>query len=76
MIAQRLLDFYVCDYSYKYMSETLYLIRKSQVIKDLEYYPYNIYWMWSLSQILMAFEIYCHEKVDFKKKLAIYRSRR
>ena len=65
---QRLLDFYVCDYSYKYMSEMLYLIRKSQVIKDLEYY-HIISIGCGACPDLMAFEIYCHEN-RFQKEIS------
>ena len=57
----RMLYFYVCDYSAKYSSELLYLMRKSRVLEEI-----NDYHVLSIGYggcpDLMAFERYCHEK--------------
>lgn len=57
----RMLNFYVCDYSAKYASELLYLMRKSQALEEI-----NDYHVLSIGcggcPDLMAFERYCHEK--------------
>lgn len=56
-----MLNFYVCDYSAKYASELLYLMRKSQALEEI-----NDYHVLSIGcggcPDLMAFERYCHEK--------------
>lgn len=63
---KRLLDFYVCDYSMKYASEMLYLMRQSAMLKSID--QYNVI---SLGcggcPDLMALERYCHEQSFYKK---------
>ena len=57
---ERMLYYYVCDYSAKYASEMLYLLRKSTALHQI-----NSYHILSIGcgacPDLMAFETYCHE---------------
>lgn len=56
----RIINFYVCDYAFKYTSEMLYLLRKSEALKQI-----NGYHIMSIGcgacPDLMAFERYCFE---------------
>ena len=57
---ERMLDFYVCDYSAKYASEMIYLMRKSDALRNIgDYHVLSI--GCGGAPDLMAFEKYCHE---------------
>ena len=61
-----LINFYVCDYSYKYASEIWYLLRKSEALKKLE--KYNVLSIGCGGcPDLMAFESYIKETGGNKK---------
>lgn len=55
-----MLNFYVCDYSAKYTSELLYLMRKSQALEEIDDYHVLSIGCGGCPD-LMAFEQYCHE---------------
>ena len=58
----KMLNFYVCDYSAKYASEILYLMRKSQALEEI--YDYHVLSIGCGGcPDLMAFEKYCHENL-------------
>lgn len=65
---ENMINFYVCDYINKYASEMLYLLRKSEKLKEI-----NEYHILSLgcgaAPDLMAFEQYVHE-TDTSKKIS------
>ena len=62
----RLINFYVCKYSYKYASEILYLLKEKSSIKDIK--EYNIMSIGcGPCPDLMAFETYCKESGENKK---------
>ena len=55
---ERMLNFYVCDYSSKYASEMLYLLRKSKALEEIV--NYNVLSIGcGACPDLMAFERYC-----------------
>ncbi len=57
---ENLINFYVCDYTNKYASEMLYLLRKSEKLKEIdEYHILSI--GCGAAPDLMAFEQYAHE---------------
>lgn len=56
----RMMSFYVCDYAAKYMSEMLYLMEKSEALKQINNYHVVSIGCGSCPD-LMAFEKYCHE---------------
>lgn len=56
----KMLDFYVCDYSAKYSSEILYLMRESEALKQIEDYHVLSIGCGGCPD-LMAFEKYCHQ---------------
>jgi hypothetical protein len=57
---RRMLDFYVCDYTVKYASEMLYLMRESEALKQIEDYRVVSIGCGGCPD-LMAFETYCHQ---------------
>lgn len=60
-----LVDFYVCDYTFKYASEILYLLRKSEAISSIQ--KYHIMSMGcGACPDLMAFERYVKETDENK----------
>lgn len=62
---ERMMHFYVCDYTAKYASEMLYLMRKSDVmIKIKDYHVLSI--GCGACPDLMALERYCHESSPTK----------
>ena len=61
----RMLQFYVCDYSYKYTSELLYLMRESEALRQIDDYRVVSIGCGGCPD-LMAFEKYCHEKGGYK----------
>ncbi len=65
-VCERMLNFYVCDYTVKYASELLYLMRKSKALKQIEDYHVLSIGCGACPD-LMAFERYCHEKSYDKK---------
>lgn len=66
----RMINFYVCDYSFKYASEMLYLMRESEALKKI-----NVYHVLSIGcgacPDLMALERYCTE-CDEDKTISYY----
>lgn len=65
---KNLLYFYVCDYTNKYASEMLYLIRKSEKLKEID--EYNILSIGcGAAPDLMAFEQYVRE-TDSSKRIS------
>ena len=60
-VCERMLNFYVCDYTAKYASEMLYLMRKSKALERIENYHVLSIGCGGCPD-LMAFERYCHEK--------------
>lgn len=62
---ERMLDFYVCDYIYKYASEMIYLIRKSNALRKMNEYRVVSIGCGSCPD-LMAFEEYCLEEENEK----------
>lgn len=65
---ERMLHFYVCDYTAKYTSEMLKLMRKSDVLGQIkEYHVLSI--GCGGCPDLMAFEKYCHE-TDYDKTVS------
>ena len=63
-----MINFYVCDYINKYASEMLYLLRKSEKLKEIkEYHILSI--GCGAAPDLMAFEQYIHE-TDSSKKIS------
>ncbi|MBO5351893.1 MAG: hypothetical protein J6A77_01215 [Lachnospiraceae bacterium] len=65
---ERMLNFYVCDYTAKYASEILYLMRKSEALKQIDDYHVLSIGCGGCPD-LMAFEKYCHEK-SFEKTVS------
>ena len=61
----RMLDFYVCDYTAKYASEMLYLMRRSKAMQEIEKYHVLSIGCGACPD-LMALERYCHEKASSK----------
>lgn len=61
----RMLDFYVCDYTAKYASEMLYLMRKSNAMREIEKYHVLSIGCGACPD-LMALERYCHEAPSSK----------
>jgi len=57
---KNLINFYVCDYSFKYASEILYLLRQSQKIKEISTYHITSIGCGACPD-LMAFESYVNE---------------
>ena len=57
----RMMDFYVCDYTAKYASEMLYLMRKSAAMDEIEDYHILSIGCGACPD-LMALERYCHER--------------
>ena len=57
---ERMLDFYVCDYSAKYASEMLYLMHESMALKNIDDYHVLSIGCGGAPD-LMAFEKYCHD---------------
>ena len=65
---ENMINFYVCDYINKYASEMLYLLRKSEKLKEIdEYHILSI--GCGAAPDLMAFEQYIHE-TDSSKKIS------
>lgn len=63
-----LINFYVCDYANKYASEMLYLLRKSEKLKEIdEYHILSI--GCGAAPDLMAFEQYVRE-IDSSKRIS------
>ena len=63
-----MINFYVCDYTNKYASEMLYLLRKSEKLKEID--KYHILSIGcGAAPDLMAFEQYVHE-TDSSKKIS------
>lgn len=62
----RMINFYVCDYSFKYASEMLYLMRKSNALKQIDNYHVVSIGCGACPD-LMALERYCSECEDSKK---------
>lgn len=61
-----LINFYVCDYTNKYASEMLYLLRQSEKLKEIdEYHILSI--GCGAAPDLMAFEQYTYEMNDSKR---------
>jgi len=55
-----LINFYVCDYSYKYATEIYYLLQKSEALREIS--EYNIFSIGcGACPDLMAFEAYIHQ---------------
>lgn len=66
----RMINFYVCRYSFKYASEMLYLMRESEALKKIKaYYVLSI--GCGACQDLMALEKYCTE-CDEDKTISYY----
>jgi len=57
---EHMLNFYVCDYTAKYASEMLYLMRESEALKQIRNYHVVSIGCGGCPD-LMAFESYCHE---------------
>lgn len=57
---EHMLDFYVCSYAPKYASEMLYLMKKSEALKDINNY-HVISIGCGAAPDLMALEKYCHD---------------
>lgn len=67
---QNMINFYVCDYINKYASEMLYLLRKSEKLREIdEYHVLSI--GCGAAPDLMAFEQYCLE-ADRAKDIRYY----
>lgn len=62
---QRMLQFYVCDYTFKYVSEMLYLMRESEALKHIDTYHVVSIGCGGCPD-LMAFEKYCHQEQNWK----------
>ena len=62
---QNLVDFYVCDYTFKYASEILYLLRKSEAIRNIQKYHIMSIGCGACPD-LMAFERYVSETDENK----------
>ena len=63
---ENMINFYVCNYINKYASEMLYLLRKSEKLKEIE--KYHILSIGcGAAPDLMAFEQYVHETDSSKK---------
>ena len=63
---KNLINFYVCDYTFKYASEMLYLIRKSEALKKItDYHILSI--GCGGCPVLMAFESYLCENGESKR---------
>lgn len=65
---EKMLHFYVCDYSAKYTSEMIRLMRKSEVLRNIEEYHVLSIGCGGCPD-LMAFEKYCHES-DYNKTVS------
>ena len=61
----RMLQFYVCDYTAKYASEILYLMRKSVALRKIDNYHVVSIGCGGCPD-LMAFETYCHLEKNWK----------
>jgi len=61
----RMLQFYVCDYTIKYASEILYLMRRSSALKHMDNYHVVSIGCGGCPD-LMAFEKYCHQEENWK----------
>lgn len=61
----RMLYFYICDYTIKYASEMLYLMRKSEALKEIDDYHVVSIGCGGCPD-LMAFETYCHQEANWK----------
>ena len=61
-----LMNFYMCDYTFKYASEMLYLLRKSECLKDIEDYHIMSIGCGGCPD-LMAFEAYVNETGNAKR---------
>lgn len=67
---ENMLNFYVCDYTNKYASEMLYLLRRSRMLKEIdEYHILSI--GCGAAPDLMAFEQYVNE-IDQSHKISYY----
>lgn len=66
----RMINFYVCDYSFKYASEMLYLMRKSEALKKIKAYHVLSIGCGACPD-LMALERYCTE-CDEGKTISYY----
>lgn len=62
---KRMLEFYVCDYTVKYASEMLYLMRESEALKQIDNYHIVSIGCGGCPD-LMAFERYCHKDENSK----------
>lgn len=62
---KNLINFYVCDYTNKYASEMLYLLRKSEKLKEIDEYHILSIGCGAVPD-LMAFEQYAFESEDIK----------
>lgn len=60
-----MLQFYVCDYTIKYASEILYLMRRSSALKHMDNYHVVSIGCGGCPD-LMAFEKYCHQEENWK----------
>lgn len=65
-----LINFYMCDYSFKYASEMLYLLRKSTALRDIDDYHILSIGCGGCPD-LMAFEAYVKE-LSLPKKIQYY----
>ena len=65
-----LMNFYMCDYTFKYASEMLYLIRQSECLKHIDEYHIMSIGCGGCPD-LMAFEAYANE-LDNSKKIKYY----
>lgn len=64
----KMLNFYVCDYTAKYASEMLYLMRKSEALRQIDNYHVLSIGCGACPD-LMALERYCHE-ISYDKKIS------
>jgi len=63
-----MIDFYVCDYTVKYASEILYLMRKSEALQQIDNYHVLSIGCGACPD-LMALEHYCHEN-SYDKRIS------
>nr|WP_297936152.1 hypothetical protein [uncultured Blautia sp.] len=64
----KMIDFYVCDYTVKYASEILYLMRKSEALQQIDNYHVLSIGCGACPD-LMALERYCHEN-SYDKRIS------
>lgn len=64
----KMIDFYVCDYTVKYASEILYLMRKSEALQQIDNYHVLSIGCGACPD-LMALEHYCHEN-SYDKRIS------